>query len=311
MRFVITGAAGFIGSALMHRLQKDGHDVVGVDNFNDYYSPILKRDRIAYRNQNAINIDINDITAEHIAEWAPDIVIHLAARAGVRASLSFPEQYHRDNIDGTQKLIRACEEVSVPKVLYASTSSIMANNKIIPWVESEPVGTILSPYGYTKYVNECQFRLSSIPTTIGMRFFTVYGPWGRPDMALFSFVHNIINRQPIELYNFGKMKRDFTYIDDIVNGIVLLVNDDQQGDHMYNIGNGKQVGLSEFVRSIEINLNLKADIILVPKHPADSRETWSNTTKIQRLGYKPSVDVAQGVANFVQWYQQYYNGDRR
>ena len=306
MRYLITGAAGFIGSALAYKLQQDGNIVIGVDNFNNYYDNSLKHSRVENYNINVNNIDVLDITVKHLEQWQPDIVIHLAARAGVRESLITPNLYHRDNIDATQNLITVCEQVGIKKAVYASTSCVMANNKIIPWVEHETVSHMLNPYGYTKFVNECQFKISKIPTTIGLRFFTVYGPWGRPDMALFSFTDNIVNNRPIELYNFGNMKRDFTYIDDIVNGIIIAATSDISGDEIFNIGNGQQVDLMRFVHNIESCLNKQADVKLVPIHPADSQQTWSDTSKIQLLGYKPTVNIEQGVAKFIHWYKNYY-----
>lgn len=302
MKYLITGAAGFIGSALTESLLNSGHDVIGVDNFNDYYDPQLKYARIRHRNQKVVQLDVANITTEMISEWKVDVVVHLAARAGVRASISQPELYHRDNIDSTQNLIRVCEVAGIQKVLYASTSCLMANNKIIPWVESEPIGHVLNPYAYTKFVNECQFRISKIPTTIGMRFFTVYGPWGRPDMALFSFTSDILNNKPIDLYNFGNMKRDFTFIDDIIDGIRLLTDNQIVGHDIFNIGNGKQVGLLEFVDAIQQYTGVNAITNLIPMHKADAQETWSDTTKIRSLGYHPKTDIQQGVESFVQWY---------
>lgn len=306
MRYLITGAAGFIGSTLAKQLQTDGHDVIGVDNYNTYYDPKLKHDRVFHHKLNVIKMDVGKISKWQLMEWSPDVVIHLAARAGVRDSLDNPELYHKDNIDATQQLIRACEGAGIKKVVYASTSCVMANNTIIPWVESEPPSHMLNPYGYTKFVNECQFRISNIPTTVGLRFFTVYGPWGRPDMALFSFTRNIINRKAIELFNYGNMKRDFTYVDDIVNGIRIVADASIQGHEIFNIGNGKQVQLMDFVRLIEKSVGIQAVAKMVLKHPADSLETWSDTTKLQQLGYKPSIDIEEGVNKFVHWYKHYY-----
>lgn len=307
MRCVITGAAGFIGSALMQALLDQGHDVIGVDNYNTYYNPILKRDRVSYRKHDVIDLDIYDITEQHVSEWQPDVVIHLGARAGVRTSFETPELYHRDNIDATYKLINACEKAGVKKVVYASTSSLMANNTIVPWVESEPLGHVLSPYAYTKYVNECQFRISNIPSTIGLRFFTVYGPWGRPDMALFNFVNSILQGKPIDVYNYGDMKRDFTYIDDIINGIVIAINTPIIGHELFNVGNGNPVNIKDFINCIEAQLGVKAVVKLLPKHPADAKETWADITKISRYGYNPTTDIEQGVSKFIEWYRNYNN----
>lgn len=306
MRYIITGAAGFIGSTLAKQLQADGHEVIGIDNYNTYYDPKLKYDRVFHHKLNVIKMDVGGISKWQLMEWAPDVVIHLAARAGVRDSLDNPELYHKDNIDATQQLIRACEGAGIKKVVYASTSCVMANNKIVPWVESETPSHMLNPYGYTKFVNECQFRISNIPTTVGLRFFTVYGPWGRPDMALFGFTRDIINRKAITVFNYGDMKRDFTYVDDIVAGIRIVADADIQGHEIFNIGNGKQVQLMDFVNLIEKNVGVQAVVKKAPKHPADSQETWSDTTKLQQLGYKPSIDIEEGVSKFVHWYKTYY-----
>lgn len=306
MRYLITGAAGFIGSKLAETLMSEGHTVIGVDNFNNYYDPMLKHERVLIRNIDVFEMDVGSITKMHMEDWNPDVVIHLAARAGVRDSLDYPELYHQDNIDATQNLIRVCEAAGVKKVVYASTSCVMASNKIIPWTESETPSHMLNPYGYTKFVNECQFRISKIPNTIGLRFFTVYGPWGRPDMALFKFTKAIVEGKAIDVYNYGDMKRDFTYIDDIVAGIKLMINGDIPGHEIFNIGNGKQVQLLDFIRHIEKNVGKPAVIKKLPKHPADSQETWSDTTKIQQYGYQPTVDIEEGVARFVYWYKHYY-----
>lgn len=306
MKYLITGAAGFIGSTLAKDLMMDGHEVVGIDNFNVYYDPTLKYDRVHHHQLNVKMMDLNDITPSFIDQVKPDVVVHLAARAGVRDSLDYPELYHKDNIDGTQQLIKACEAAGVQKVVYASTSCVMANNAITPWVEYENPSHMLNPYGYTKFVNECQFKISKIPSTVGLRFFTVYGPWGRPDMALFGFTKNIINGDPIVLYNYGDMKRDFTYVSDIVNGIRIVSDADISGHEIFNIGNGKQVDLLDFVKYIELNVGRKAIVDLQPKHPADSKETWSDTTKLQQYGYSPTVDIEEGVSRFVQWYKNYH-----
>lgn len=306
MRYLITGAAGFIGSKLAETLMSEGHTIIGVDNFNNYYDPMLKHQRALIRNIDIFDMNVQSITKSQMQDWNPDVVIHLAARAGVRDSLDNPELYHEDNINATQNLIRVCEAVGIKKVIYSSTSAVMANNKIVPWTESETPSHMLNPYAYTKFVNECQFRISKIPNTIGLRFFTVYGPWGRPDMALFMFTDAIIKGKPIDVYNYGDMKRDFTYIDDIVAGIKLMLDSDIPGHEIFNIGNGKQIQLLDFIRHIEKAVGKQAVIKKLPMHPADSKETWSDTTKIQHYGYKPTVDIEEGVARFVYWYKHYY-----
>ena len=207
-----------------------------------------------------------------------DIVMHLAAYAGVRHSLVEPEKYITNNIVGTHNLIEACKKADIKKIVYASTSCVMAGNPL-PWNESEKLGYQLNPYGYTKATNESQFMASDFTSAIGLRFFTVYGPWGRPDMALFDFTNNIVKGNSIKLFNHGDMIRDFTYVDDIVQGIEIILNHAMKWDikEIYNIGYGEQVQLMDFVDHIEKNLGREAIKEYVPKHPADTQATWSNT----------------------------------
>lgn len=305
-RVIVTGAAGFIGSHLSHCLSSNGYDVFGLDNFNEYYSPDLKRDRIKHFGLNVTTLDINDEASlsSFIKNTRPDIVVHLAAMAGVRYSVKNPKIYCTVNIDGTQNIIDACKEHGVEKVVYASTSSVCAGNKELPWKEDVPVLHQISPYGYTKFVNECQFKTSGL-NNVGLRFFTVYGPWGRPDMALFNFTKNILGGEAIELYNYGKMKRDFTYIDDIVKGIKIVVESGIHSNEIFNIGNTKQVTLHQFVEAIETATNKKAIIEYVEQQEGDCLETLSDVTKLMRYGYKPTTDIREGVASFVEWYKSY------
>lgn len=312
-KVLITGGAGFIAFHLAQKLQDEGHEVVGFDNFNDYYDPSLKHDRASILRNRGIEIHKADLKnsatmKKLIASEKPDVVMHLAAYAGVRHSLDEPRKYIDNNIMGTYNLIEACEEAGIEKVVYASTSCTMAGNPL-PWKEDEKLGYQLNPYGYSKACNEAQFMGSKIPSSIGLRFFTVYGPWGRPDMALFSFTKNIIEDQPIKLFNYGDMVRDFTYVDDIVQGIMIVINKiigDSSVKDVYNIGYGEQVQLMDFVSNIEKQLGKEAIKELVPKHPADTHETWSDTTKLQALGYKSTTPIPVGVEKFVEWYKDYY-----
>ena len=234
----------------------------------------------------------------------PDAVIHLAAYAGVRTSLEQPQMYMMNNIKGTHHLIEACEMLDIHKVLYASTSSV--NTGPIPFKE-DPPGQAKHPYAMTKIANESMFNYARIQSTTGLRFFTVYGPWGRPDMALYKFVDNIIHGTEIEVYNDGNMSRDFTYIDDIVDGVIIALESMEHGkNEIYNIGYGERVQLMDFVQEIEKNLDREAIIRYSPMHPADNQDTWSDTTKLQALGYKPKVSMQEGVANFVEWYKTYH-----
>jgi len=315
MKVMVTGAAGFIGMHTCIALINKGYEVCGIDNYNEYYNPNLKWDRatqinsvhIAGRQRAAIhNIDLldRDKMVDFMYTENPDAVIHLAAYAGVRTSLEQPQMYMMNNIKGTHHLIEACEMLGIHKVLYASTSSV--NTGPIPFKE-DPPGQAKHPYAMTKIANESMFNYARIQSTTGLRFFTVYGPWGRPDMALYKFVDNIIHGTEIEVYNDGNMSRDFTYIDDIVDGVIIALESMEHGkNEIYNIGYGERVQLMDFVQEIEKNLDREAIIRYSPMHPADNQDTWSDTTKLQALGYKPKVSMQEGVANFVEWYKTYH-----
>jgi UDP-glucuronate 4-epimerase len=308
-KVVITGMAGFIGFHTAIQFSED-YDVMGFDNFNNYYDPKLKINRADHLKDkygiecSEIDLRNKDDVSDFIWFTKPDLVIHLAAMAGVRYSMDNAQEYIDNNVTGTLNLIQACEASNVPNIIYASTSCTMHGNSL-PWKESDKLGHQLSPYGYTKQLNEHMFHISKIPNAVGLRFFTVYGPWGRPDMALFNFTENITAGNPIYVFNDGNMKRDFTYVDDIVDGITIVSNNMTNRD-IYNIGNGKQVELMDFVNYIEDNLGLQANINFKPKHPADAQETWSDCTKLKQLGYNPKTPVEVGVKEFVQWYRNYY-----
>jgi UDP-glucuronate 4-epimerase len=311
---MVTGGAGFIAYHLINSLVENGYEVSAFDSFNHYYDPELKRDRADKLKDLGVDVafvDLKDRPAliKFVEHHKPDIVMHLAAYAGIRHSLKDPQTYIDNNITGTQNLIDACNKAGVDKVVYASSSSVMAGNPL-PWNEEEKCGHLLNPYGYSKITNENQFMSSNIKSAIGLRFFTVYGPWGRPDMALFDFTKNIVAGKPIQLYNYGDMIRDFTYVDDIVQGIRLIFDEIQKHDsvkEIYNIGYGEQVKLVDFVEHIENNLDRKSIRDLVPMHPADAQATWSDTTKLQKLGYNPTTSIAEGVQKFIEWYKMYYN----
>lgn len=310
-KILITGAAGFIGYHLAKQLDSLGYDVIGLDNYNDYYDVDLKRARAKNLPIQIHDVDLRDAyqTSYLLNKEKPNLVIHLAASAGVRHSMEDPMLYVTNNIVASQNLIDACEKAGIYKVIHASTSCVSAGNPL-PWKEDQNLGHQLNPYGYTKACNESQFMASSIPATIGLRFFTVYGPWGRPDMALFKFTDHIINDKPIDVFNYGNMIRDFTYIDDIVQGIVILTSkifNESEIKEIYNIGRGEMVNLMDFINEIEKNLDKQAIKNYLPKHPADTQATWSDTTKLQELGYKPIVSIPEGVENFIRWYKHYYN----
>jgi UDP-glucuronate 4-epimerase len=312
MKIFITGLAGMIGFHTARHLTSLGHTIVGVDNFNDYYEVSLKRERQRLLNEECeIDIIEDDIRTldYNSALVGVDVVLHLAAYANTRYSIEHPQLYIDNNITGSQRLIKGVERTGVKNVVYASSSCVM-NGQTLPWSESDTPGYQNNTYGWTKRANECQFVYSDIAKTAGLRFFTVYGPYGRPDMALFSFTKNIIEGRPIDLFNYGDMKRDFTYVDDIVQGITLVINDcygrTETSHEIYNIGYGQQVKLTDFVSEIERCTGKSAITNLLPKHPADAPATWANTTKIQSLGYRATTNITDGVGRFVDWYRDYY-----
>lgn len=312
----ITGLAGMIGYHTAKKFKELGWNVTGVDNFNDYYDPKLKQAREAMLNGlgvDVINADIqNPEYYDYVMEEA-DVVLHLAAYANPRHSMEEPQHYIDTNITGTQRLIEVAEKSNIP-VVYASSSCVM-HGQPLPWNEHDRPAHQNNAYGWSKRANECQFMHSNISRTTGLRFFTVYGPYGRPDMALFKFSDAIVNDTALTLYNYGDMKRDFTYVDDIVQGIVLVTDDilnpsgtsDGVRHEIYNIGYGEQVQLMDFVEAIENEFGRKGTYDKVPAHPADTPETWSDTTKLQKLGYKPTTPISEGVKHFVAWYKEYYN----
>lgn len=311
MKVLITGIAGFIGYHTAIKFKQLGHDVTGFDNFNNVvYDSAIKHERAKQLRKHNIFFleidlvkDMGGMLDEMVHNEMPDLVIHLAAHAGVRVSLDNSIEYINNNIIGTQNLITVCEEAGIQNVIYASTSCVMEGNSL-PWGPDEKLNMQLSPYGYSKQTNENQFNISKIKNAVGLRFFTVYGPWGRPDMALYTFAEKIINNQPIDVYNNGDMKRDFTYIDDIVQGIEIVSRNMTKRD-IYCIGYGKQVQLMDFISHIETSLDKTATKIYKPKHPADALETWSDISKLEKLGYKPTVPVSTGVSNFVDWFKTY------
>lgn len=314
-KILVTGCMGFIGSQLCARLEKDGHSVVGMENFNRHlYHHNLKVLRGKLHNVDMYARDIrSQMVLLGILQQNKDIdyVIHLAAHAGVRDSFGKENEYHSNNIDGTQILIDSIKKINPDiKVIYASTSSVYGGTPMPEggWVEEDVRGHQLNAYAYTKFVNECQFKVSGLQN-VGLRFFTVYGPWGRPDMALFRFTRNILDEKSISLYNHGYMRRDFTYIDDILDGIQIVMKNFDKGDiqsnEIFNIGRGEQVELTEFVSAIEECCDKKAIVEYADKHPADTTETWSNIDKLKKYGYQPQTSIGEGVKNFYKWYIDY------
>ena len=348
MRILITGTAGFIGYHLVNLLCKEGHEVLGLDNINNYYDVNLKMDRL---NAAGISRDqISEVKAvkskfleyyqfikaeledkdkiQKQFEWfKPEIIIHLAAQAGVRHSLTCPEAYIRSNINGFLNILEACRRFPVQQLIYASSSSVYGLNKAMPYSVHSNVDHPLSLYAASKKSNELMAHtyshLFNIPTT-GLRFFTVYGPWGRPDMALFIFTKAILEGKPIEVFNNGDMERDFTYIDDIVKGISRVLSkppvhdpswDPEKPDpassscpyRLYNIGNNKPVKLLDFIKAIEKYTGKKTKMIMKPIQPGDVKKTWADVNDLVKdFDYRPDTSIESGVKKFIDWYCSYY-----
>lgn len=316
---LITGCSGFIGMHLCERMLTLGHSVIGIDNNNAYYSQKLKLDRLArlqkYQNFNFYKIDIrNSDDFQQIENQAIDVVFHLAAQAGVRYSLSHPEEYVSTNLTGFFNVIEFAIKKEVKNFFYASSSSVYGNNPKTPSSEEDKTENPQSIYAATKKSNELlahSYSKTKLINTIGLRFFTVYGPWGRPDMALFKFSHHIQRNMPIDLYNHGQHLRDFTYIDDVITSISKLydnyTNTNQSGIHeIFNIGGGNPVELIQYVKIIESHLKKVAEINSLPMQLGDVKDTFANAQKLQSLiHYKPDTTVEIGIEKFIAWYVNY------
>ncbi|SDH41278.1 UDP-glucuronate 4-epimerase [Vibrio xiamenensis] len=332
MKYLVTGAAGFIGSAVVDKLTDQGFQVVGIDNLNDYYDVNLKHARLArieHENFEFIELDIADRTkvAALFEVQRFDRVIHLAAQAGVRYSIDNPMSYADSNLVGYMNILEGCRHAKIEHLIYASSSSVYGLNELVPFHTSHSVDHPVSLYAATKKSNELiahsYSHLYDIPTT-GLRFFTVYGPWGRPDMAPFIFTKKIIEGQTIDINNNGDMWRDFTYIDDIVEGIVRVADviptrnptwkvetgtpaSSSAPYRVYNIGNGSAVNLMEFIGAIESELDIEAKKNFREMQPGDVYRTFADTEDLYDvIGYRSQVNVKQGVAEFVKWYREFY-----
>lgn len=333
MKFLVTGAAGFIGFHTSQSLLSRGDTVIGIDNLNDYYDPTLKEARLLkLKGNNNFSFNKVDIIDKDAIDTVfnsetPDYVIHLAAQAGVRYSIENPYAYIDSNIRGFMNILEACRHNPVKHLVFASSSSVYGANTLMPFSVNHNVDHPLSLYAATKKSNELMAHtyshLYQIPIS-GLRFFTVYGPWGRPDMALFIFTKKILNGEKIDVYNNGKHKRDFTYIDDIVEGVVRVTDNIATGDdnwdsdkpdpatsrdpyRLYNIGSNSPVELMYFIELIEKNLNIKADINYLPLQPGDVPATYADVdTLINNVGYSPSTSIETGIENFVNWYKEYH-----
>lgn len=333
MKILITGAAGFIGFHVAERLLAQGHDVVGIDNLNDYYDVNLKLARLAHietqPNFRFLKLELADraAMAELFARERFERVIHLGAQAGVRYSIDNPHAYADANLVGHLNVLEGCRQNGVGHLLYASSSSVYGLNRKTPFSTSDSVDHPVSLYAATKKANELMSHsyahLYDLPTT-GLRFFTVYGPWGRPDMALFKFTQAILASRPIDVYNHGDMRRDFTYIDDIAEAVVRLTEVIPQRNpewtvetgtpaessapyRVYNIGNSQPVQLTEFIRQLEQALGVNATMNLLPMQPGDVLETSADTSALEAaIGFKPRTDLQVGLEQFVAWYRGYY-----
>lgn len=333
MKILVTGAAGFIGFHTSRKLLDRGDTVVGLDNFNDYYDVALKEGRAEmladYDNFKLVRIDLADRDAMEalFAEEKFDKVINLAAQAGVRYSIENPHSYIDSNIVGFVNILEGCRHNDVKHLVYASSSSVYGANTTMPFSVHQNVDHPLALYGATKKANELMAHtysnLYDLPTT-GLRFFTVYGPYGRPDMALFLFTKNIIEDKPIDVFNFGKHRRDFTYIDDIVEGVVRTMDHTAEPNEdwdpanpdpgtskapyrLYNIGNQQPVELMDYIGEIEKTLGKKAEMNLLPLQAGDVPDTWADTESLANdVGYQPSTTIEVGVKNFVEWYLEFY-----
>lgn len=336
---VVTGAAGFIGAFLAQRLLAQGENVIGIDNCNDYYDVRLKEARLdmlsAYDSFifHKMNIADKEAVSNIFEMYKPDIVVNLAAQAGVRYSIENPDVYIESNIIGFFNILEACRHYPVEHLVYASSSSVYGANKKVPFSTDDKVDNPVSLYAATKKSNElmahCYSKLYNIPST-GLRFFTVYGPMGRPDMAYFGFTNKLIEGKTIQIFNYGNCKRDFTYVDDIVEGVIKVMNKPPQkavGEDglpippyaVYNIGNSAPENLLEFVDILQQELvragvlpedyDFEAHKELVPMQPGDVPVTYADVSALERdFGYKPRTSLREGLRNFAEWYKEFYGG---
>ncbi|MFA1711680.1 NAD-dependent epimerase [Peribacillus frigoritolerans] len=333
MKVLVTGVAGFIGSQVAKRLLEADISVVGIDNLNDYYDVKLKEDRIKFLINNEkfkfikANLEDKDIINSIFSEHKPNIVINLAAQAGVRYSLENPNAYINSNIVGFMNILEACRHHKVEHLIYASSSSVYGANTNLPFSVHDNVDHPISLYAATKKANELMAHtyshLYGLPTT-GLRFFTVYGPWGRPDMALFLFTKAILKGDPIKVFNNGNMMRDFTYVDDIIESIYRLTQRKPEPNllwngkkpdpgtsyapyKVYNIGNNNPVKLMEFITAIEEKLGIKAKKEFLPLQAGDVPETYADVEDLYRdINFKPQTSIKDGISNFIDWYRKYY-----
>jgi len=317
MNVLVTGTAGFIGSHLAASLLQEGHRVVGLDNFNDYYSVPLKRDRharlLAQSGYTGVEGDLCDypLLTRLFRENRFDVVCHLAAQAGVRYSLTHPFAYGKANLEGFLNVLEACRHAKTPRLVYASSSSVYGGNTKLPFSESDPVDHPVSLYAATKKANELMAHTYSHLyglQTVGLRFFTVYGPWGRPDMALWLFTESMLAGRPIKVFNHGHMRRDFTYIDDIVAGVkASMFRPGLAPCEVFNLGNHHSENLLDMIRILSECLGVEPKTELLPMQPGDVEATYADVALAgAKLGFRPTTSIAQGIPRFVAWYRDYH-----
>ena len=315
-KVLVTGCSGFIGMHLCKSLLLEDEHVQGVDNLNDYYNVNLKKDRLDqlrnFKNFNFFQVDLFDMDSlERIFKsYSPQVVVNLAAQAGVRYSIKNPNSYIKTNIMGFMNVLECCRKYQVEKLVYASSSSVYGNTKKIPFDVNDLVNKPISIYATSKIANELMsytynhlFKIK----TIGLRFFTVYGPWGRPDMAYYIFCDKISKGEPIDIFNNGNLKRDFTYIDDIINGTKSAIDRNYECE-VFNLGNNKSENIMDIIRLIEKNIGKNAIINFKDMEPGDVAQTYANIDySRKKLGYKPKISITEGVPKFVEWYIDYSN----
>ena len=315
-RILVTGCAGFIGMQLCKSLLDDGFNVFGIDNVNDYYDPKLKENRLKILNNyklfSFLKLDITELDKLNstFKDFKPSKVVNLAAQAGVRYSIENPHTYINSNINGFMNILECCVKNNIKGLIYASSSSVYGGNTKIPFSENDIINKPISIYAVSKVTNELMAHtfnnLYGLRST-GLRFFTVYGPWGRPDMAMYIFTKKILNGESIDVFNFGKMKRDFTFIDDIITGIRSAIEKNHKCE-IFNLGNSKIENLLDVISNIESELNCKAKINFKPIQPGDVKKTFADIDKAKKLlKFNPSISINSGIKKFINWYNGYHN----